>query len=317
MTSSGRAVGRPRTQFARTDVTTPGSGLFRIAEKGSPRLKATEVVVEHDGVEVAYVTPYRMGAEEWKVLLAISALAGLDGSRFRGPEPMLWDAFLTEGMANEKDAIRIRTTAYALLRELNLTDSGASRKVLSGHLRRLSTVMQQLRKGDRVMSGSRLISYAHDEESGELAIGISPQMARAILGESKQFVRISLAEVRRLDPTAVLLHAYFSARIRAGEEMRFSLDSLIQIIYGPDKVSPPTLRKRREHVRRSLLNFNKETTWSISLNRLTGPRGTAIWRVTVYRVDRKALEAWEKDQNNLDVDLSPSEYLEAPEENDE
>lgn len=317
MTSPGKAVRRPRTHFARTDVTTPGSGLFRIAEKGKPKLEATEVIVEHDGVEVAYISPYRLGAEEWKVLLAIAALAGVDGSRFRGPEPTLWDHLLTEGFAAQRDALRIRTTAYALLRELNLADSGASRKALSGHLRRLSSVTQQLRKGDKVMSGARLLSYAHDEESGELAIGISPQMARAILGESKQYVRISLAEVRRLDPLAVLLHAFFSARIRPGTDMRFKLETLIEVAYGPEKVSPATRRKRQERVRDALLRFNKETTWEVSLSRATGPRGTAIWNVLVHRIDHKALAAWEARAANLDIDIAPSEYLEAPDEDDE
>ncbi|MGB5862660.1 MAG: hypothetical protein WBH52_30015, partial [Pseudomonas aeruginosa] len=67
----------PRTTFARTDIATPSAGLFRIAEKGKSRLESARVVVEHDGYEIAYTTPWRLGAEDWQVFLVLCGLAGL------------------------------------------------------------------------------------------------------------------------------------------------------------------------------------------------------------------------------------------------
>lgn len=286
--------GVPRTSFARTDITTPAAGLFRVAEKGRPRLEATEVSVEHDGVVVTYVTPYRLGAEEWRVLLAIAALAGLDGDRFRrSSEPSLWDQFLTSGVAADRDALHLRTTAYALLREVGLEDSGQNRRALSGYLDRLSTVSQTLRKGGKTMSGARLIAYAHDEDSGELGVGVSPQMARAILGESKQFVRISMAEVRRLPLAAVLLQALFSSRLRPGQSASYRLDQLVDVVYGTEKVAASVMRKRRERTRKALLAFNEYTTWQIGFEEVRDRRGTAAWMVNVHRVDKAVMAAWE------------------------
>lgn len=317
--------GEPRTQYALTDVTTPVSGLFRLGDR-TKRLEATKVVVEHDGLEVSYVTPYRLGAEEWRTLLAVSALAGLDGDRFRGrdgepPLPTLWDRFLAEGVAAERDALRLRTTAYALLREVGLVDTGPNRKALSACLERLSAVMQTLRKGNKVMSGARLLSFAHDEDSGELAIGVSPQMARAILGESKQYVRISLVEVRRLpSAAAVLLHAYLSARVRAGATVAYPIDALVEVVYGSGPVAPAARRKRRLLVREALLSFSDWTTWQIGLGEVRAPGGAKAQMARVHRVDRAALERWEAEARAEALpaprDEHP-EYPEAPEEPEE
>ena len=294
-----RQVGKPRTRYALMDITTPGSGLFRIAEKGRPKLEATQVSVLHDGVEITYTSAFRLGADDWKLLVAIAGLAGIDKDPFQGPgsgdphQLTLWDHFLSHGEASKRTALRLRTTAYALLREIGLADSGQNRRNLSASLERLANVIQTFRRDQKVMSGAHLLGYAHDEESGELVIGLSPQMARTILGESRQYVRISLVELRKLGPLASLLQAYFSARIRPGTSSSFRLDDLVEITYGPETVAPSTLRKRRERVREALLSFAGWTTWQISLNTSRTPRGRPYWTVNVHRVSPQDLERWE------------------------
>ncbi len=291
-----RSVGRPRTVFAKTDITTPGSGLFRIAEKGKSKLEATEVIVMHDGIEITYSATYRLGAEEWRVFLAVAALAALDGRRGNGPQrlPGLWDKFITVGAATERDALEFQTTAYALLREIGLADSGQNRKALSKCLERLSSVNQTMRKGNRVVSGARFLGFAHDEDSGELRIGISPQMARAILGESKQFVRISLVETRKLEnAAAVLLQAHFSRWVRPGKTGRFMLDDLCRIVYGPANVLASTFRTQRLTVRRAILAFADWSTWQIGLDERVDSRGVKVWSVQVHRVSQAELLRWE------------------------
>ena len=291
----GRA-GPPRTRYALTDITTPGSGLFRLGDRKESRLEGTEVVVKHAKQEVTYATPYRLGADDWRVFLAIAALAGLDGVRFNKDSdapallPMLWDRFLAEGIAKQRDALHIRTTAYALLREIGRHDGGKDRRDLSDSLKRLSSVVQTIRQGNKVASGSRLLSFAHDEDSGELMVGISPQMARAILGESNQYVRISLVEVRRLDnAAAVLIQAYLSSRLRPGKTATYPIDTLVQVLYGKDSAAPApaTMRKRRQRVREALLTFAEFTTWQVSLQ----DDGRMA---TIHRVSREDMERWEK-----------------------
>ena len=298
MGSLGR--GPPRTAFALTDITTPGSGLFRVADRARPRLEATEVVIEHDGVITTYVTPYRLGADDWRVFLALSALAGLDGTRFRSAggdkTPSLWDRLLASGVAEGKDGLRLRTTAYALLREIGLGDSGQNRIALTHSLERLSTVSQTLRKDNRVVSGARLVSFAHDENSGELTVALSSQVARAILGESKQFVRISLVEVRRLEnAAAVLLQALFSSRQRPGQTASYQLDHLVGVVYGPGAAPSNRMRQRRTLVRQALASFSGATSWQIALVEVRNVSGKVAWVVRVHRVSKKELAAWEAD----------------------
>lgn len=281
----------PRTTFARTDIATPASGLFRIAEKGKSRQESTFVRVEHGGYEVTYSTPWRLGAEDWQVFLVLCGLAGLDGKLLNGKatgvQLQLWDKFLADGLAGKGDSLRIRTTGYAVMRELGRVKGGSGYKELAASLERLSTVLQNLRKGNKSASGSRLISYAFDEESGELAVGLSHHMAKAILGESAQHVRISLVEMRSLpDQASVLLQAIFSARIRPGTSSRYHLDTLAGHVYGKDKVPPATLRFRRKRIKEALFSLNEWTTWQVSLD------GNNV--ATVHRVNKADLEAWEK-----------------------
>ena len=186
----------PRTTHARVDPVTPQVGLFR-AESSNPKDRPPPpkdgIVYQqnHDGMTIEFRAAGQMDATDWRHFLAIAALAGLDGDRFNGesdvpPLPTLWDRFLNEGVALRKDGLRLRTTAYAILREAGLADFGQNRKRLTTTLHRLAMIRQFLRKGNRAMSGANLLSFAHDEDSGELSIGLSPQMARTILGESKQ-----------------------------------------------------------------------------------------------------------------------------------
>lgn len=282
----------PRTTFARTDIATPASGLFRIAEKGKSREEATFVRVEHGGFEVTYSTPWRLGAEDWQVFLVLCALAGLDGKLLngsgKGDQLQLWDQFLADGLARKGDSLRVRTTGHAVTRELGKTKGGTAYKELSGSLERLASVTQTFRKGNKSASGSRLISYAFDEDSGELAVGLSHHMAKAILGESAQHVRISLVEMRSLDnQAAVLLQAIFSARIRPGSSVKYHLDTLAGHIYGKsDKVAAATLRKRRQRVKEALSSLHEWTTWHVTVD------GNNV--ATVHRVSKTDLETWEK-----------------------
>jgi len=287
----------PRTTYARTDIATPASGLFRIGEKRKSRLEATEIVVNHDGYEISYTTPYRLGAEDWQVFLVICALAGLDGQMLNGSSTgtqlQLWDKFLADGLAAKGDALRVRTTGYAILRELGKHAGGKDYKEMEASLKRLSSVFQHVKKGSKSASGSRLISYAFDESSGELAVALSHHMAKAILGESAQHVRISLVEMRTLEnQVSVLLQAIFSARIRPGAFAKYHLDTLSGHVYGKSSVSPATIRKRRQRIKEALFNMAEWTTWQISID--------ANNVASVHRVSKAQLEAWEKER---EIDL--------------
>lgn len=281
----------PRTTHARIDPVTPQIGLFRAVsdnpnDKG-PRPKDGIVYHQvHDGVEIQFRAAGQCDATDWRHFLAVAALAGLDGDRFNKdsdtpPLPTLWDRFLSDGVAASRDGLRVRTTAYAVLKEAGLTDTGPNRKRLTETLIRLSMVRQFLRKGNRVISSANLMSFSHDEDSGELSVGLSPQMARTILGESKQHVRVSLEDVRALaHPAAVILHGVLSARLRPGDKRPaiYGLDTLGVLAYGPTN-NQATVRTRRRRIKDALAELATLPQWSVMVK----DDKAIIWRADATR----------------------------------
>lgn len=290
MASPGKA--RPRTTHARIDPVTPQVGLFRATSanpKDRPQPPRDGIVYQrvHDGVMVEFRSAGQMDATDWRYFLAMAALAGLGGDRISGaseasPMPTLWGQFMSEGIASARDGVRVRTTAPALLREAGMTDTGPNRRRLTETLKRLSMVRQFLQKGSRIVSSANLLSFAHDEDTGELSIGLSPQMARTILGESKQHVRVSLEDVRALShPAAVILHGVLSARLRPRDKRPaiYHLDTLGTLAYGPSD-NKATVRKRRGRIKEALSELSKLPQWKVMCDgdKACIWRGDADWR---------------------------------------
>lgn len=287
-TGNRRAVGT-RTTHARLDLVTPQSGLFRVVSD-SPRSRRVPAggfrwEVEHDGVVTEFRAGGQLTATEWRVLLAAAALAGLDGERVGASTDnasALWSGLASQGVAAGRDGLRLVTSAYALLREAGLTDGGDNRRRLTESLTRLATVRQFLRQCAKVISGANLLSFAHDEESGNLVILLSAQVARAALGESKQHARVSLTEVRQLStPAAVILHGVLSARMRVGGRATYHLDTLADLAYGPTD-HPATRRSRRRSITTAVADLAKLVAWrwtvadgNVAVERIPEPRRTA------------------------------------------
>lgn len=301
-----KSVGKraPRTSFAKMDPVTPQVGLFRAQsgnpknQRRAPKLGSIVYRMDHGGITHEYRAAGQMDATDWKILLAVAALSGMDGQRFNSttesaPLPTLWDRFLGEGKALDKDALRLRTTAYSILREAGLADNGQNRKRLTEGLIGLSMVRQFLRRGNQVISGANLLSFAHDEDSGELSIALSSQMARKIIGEeSPQHIRISLTDVRSLkDSAAVVLHAMLSCRIRVGDKRPavYNIDTLAKAAYGPTE-NPITIRTRRKRIREALADLQSLPNWGIADHN----GKVAIWRTDVPRptLGMSEIAAW-------------------------
>jgi len=277
-------MGAPKTRFAMTDPATAAAGLFRVPEKrkGYQSLNAiTEY--EHDGVQVTFISAFRLTDFDWRVFLAVCALGGIDGRTFssstkQNPAPTLWEHFLADGAAVRQQAIAVRTTAYQLLREIGCADNGSYRKMLTASLRRLSAVTKAMRRGNRELGGSRLLSYAHDEDSGELVVGLSPVMAGCFLGD--QHVKISLDDLRDLKhPAAVILHGVLSARLRprSRKEARYRIDTLAELAYG-EAETETQVRNRRRQVREALKELGELASWDVLGAGAQGNATVAFWR---------------------------------------
>ncbi len=253
----------------------PQAGLFRpLSDNPKHRLNAPNgflCKMMHEETEVQLYAAGPLNAQDLKVLLVIVAMAGMDKNTFNRdstepPFPELWRQLTTEGVATSRDSVGARTSAYEVLREAGLTDTGPNRRRLTDALIRLSTVRQITRKGNKVSSGANLLSFVHDEGTGDLLIGLTPQLASFVLGYTRQHVRISLEEVRALTlPAAIITHALLSARVRPGaaKPARYGIGTLADTAYGPS-TNASTSRGRRQKILRAMDQISDLALWDVS-----------------------------------------------------
>jgi hypothetical protein len=276
--------GKPRASFALLDPVTPQIGLFRALPDRPGRRPAASgdgagLVMERAGVTHEYRAAGPLGPVEWRTLLAVYALAGLAGERVGCPaDSAVVEATGPEGQAAAAPSIRVRTTMYALLREVGVGDSGRTRTRLVESLKRLASVRLFLSRGTRTLSAANLLSFGADERTGELMIGLSPDVAAPILGEARQYAFVSLDEVRALSsPAAVILHAVLSARVDRGGTCRYGVDTIGDVVYGPT-TDAATRRKRRGRVRAAVAELGRLADWQTSAD------GEVV---TVHRLPRR------------------------------
>jgi hypothetical protein len=264
-----------RTTFARLDITLPQSGIFRAVSHNPATASRAEVVfrmvhsdavVEYRGVQCTHV--------DLRVLIVLCALAGLEKNPFDGrgevpPFPALWSALSTHGTAQNLAALAVRTTLAEVLREAGMSDTGANRRRIVNCLIRLSMVRQFISVDARVRSGANLLGFEVDSSSGDLLVGVSPHIARAILfqyvpgSRSLQFARIDVDELRSVrDSAATIILVALSARVRPGGYAKYGIDALAQLAYGPTD-NPATRRKRRARISEALEDLGGLLDWTI------------------------------------------------------
>jgi hypothetical protein len=257
------------------DMVIPQVGLFR-ALSGNPKHRprsSTSLLctMSYNGGDVQLHAAAPLNAQDLKILLVIVALAGMNKNRFNRtstepPFKALWSKLTNEGNAADNDALVTRTTAYEILQEVGLSDTGPNRRRLTNALISLSTVREIVWKGKKVSSGSNLLSFGHDEENGNLLIGLTPHIACFILGDERQHVRVSLEEVRSLDlPAAVIIHVLLSARVRPGaaKPARYGIGTLADTAYGPS-TNASTSRGRRQKILRAMDQISDLALWDVS-----------------------------------------------------
>ena len=306
----------PRNQkphLARVDAATPESGLFKVRPKSASRLKAEEfstVVRPKDGppIEVKYATPYALDDVDLRIYLAAVGLCAQEPDKVnkKSKDPTqktLWDKFLPTHEALDSNGAYARTTSYALASAAGLGWGKNVPTRVTESLEKMSHVFSTWRIGSRVMSGARMISYAHDEESAELAIGISPLFAQAILGNAKRYIQVSLEEMRTLKhPAASVVHLVMSSRLAMYKntkkrDLSISIDVLAETVYGPPS-SPKQKRDRRASIQKAFEELDAMKGWHVLYNPETGkvnftrntPRSLEYMLKNVERIERELNE---------------------------
>lgn len=258
-------------------------GLFRSLKRGDRKKMKLDIAYDHGQRErIRFVGFEPLGADDLRYLQGLVALGGPGGVIIEPEAEESSKKFLRLFMepkldAMEMDALAVRSTISKLLREVGLSRTGPNIEAMRESLCRMANVTVIVRKEAREAS-FKLLSYGFDEDTGELLVAMNPRLCDAILGRSNKFVRIELAEVRRLKSDAArLIHQRLCAWVDVGKAGDIGMEALAEYIWPEASSNPHTLKSRRQTVRKSLSEL-----------------GTLGWAVKEYaggkfRISRPAL----------------------------
>jgi len=250
------------SSYAKIDPALFADGLF--VPKANKH-KAINVKHEWDGGEISF-RGVQLGAAHQSALLAVCARLGRSGKLIvKGSEKDLHGAQLdllkVTDEARDQDTATVEVSAYSLLMDAGMTDSGASYKRLADYLKDMQTFVMYRRQGKRG-GASNLLCFDH--EGDKFKVTVNWRIAKAILGDA-QYVRISLSERNHLkDPTAKILHAWLSAQLRLGGSLgRYGvyIDTLMRHVWGDLKVSASVITNRRQKLIAALKDINGVNGW--------------------------------------------------------
>ena len=144
----------------------------------------------------------------------IAALGGIQvfytGPRLDQGDLDVWESILH--ILRDKDlGTECRTTSYALLKMMGLSDTGRNRDILEARITRLRANAVAIRQGRYDYIGGLLERAARDEETQEWVIVLDPNM-RALFAPD-QFTMIQWGVRRALSgqPLAQWLHGFYSS----------------------------------------------------------------------------------------------------------
>jgi len=202
----------------------------------------------------------QMTAAHQSLLLAICAQTSRNGFLIRDNTERIeaLQAVLgLQDLLHDVDMSFLEISAYDLLLDANMGTGGKDYMTLIGMLHEMSTVSVYREVPGKKKRISPLIQFPKAFDGDKLPIRLNWRLAASIFGE--QNVRVSLHERRRLEtPIAKIAHCWFSCFIREGQSLMArrgaSLQTLAQHVWGRRPASDPVWRKRREKLKRALLD---------------------------------------------------------------
>ncbi len=252
-------------RYDRVHCLTPG--LFRSLKRGERKKTKLDVKYTYGKDEyVRFIGFEPLGADDMRLLQGLVALAGPEGILLTPTPTAPIAQQLRLKLEPELDAVHrnglvVRENISKLLHEIGLSDGGDNIKALKASLLRMSNVTVHIVKGKREAS-SNLLSYALNNEDGQMYVCLNYRIAEAVLG-GRSYAKISMDEVRTIksDP-ARLIHQRLCGWINPGGTGAITLDNLCEYVW-PNQSSPGTMRRRRFTIRKNLEEL-RELGWTIN-----------------------------------------------------
>ena len=315
--------------FSVVDRSILGMPLFDPAapqKRDRNRLIRTTLMIDGAEHKIKLICAIRLGADDLDCLLAIIFLAALDGkqimaaSEFQTHRIDIVDGLETRNIRLDSEGadivepptddnlflgashIRVRTTLYALCKELGLEHGGKAYELVEERLERLRNVTYTdygpvEGNSRRAVSGARqtLLHFRYDEANDdELVIVLNARLSAAVLGQS--FARVPLDEYRKLgSDTHRILFVRLCAAIRDPGRLRVGLEKLVDWVYFEAANTPSAASMRKTRIREALEAISALPTWNVSW--LDGSSRGTLEQVDVSR-GKSAGTA-----NHVDADL--------------
>lgn len=242
------------TEYALTDHALPRSGLFRCHSrtKTGSRLEASQFIIEWNGSEYTYASPFLLDAKDWITFVTLCALAGIC-QNIEESDDEVRHRLKMSGWYRDKRIARVETSHFQLLAEMGRKHAKSDYEFLRGSLHRLACVTISVRTNEgRVIGGCSLLSYDHDKDLAKIVVRLAPLASQKLLNLSDQYLKLSMIELRSLKrEPAILLHAHLASRIKADQSMKLNIDDLARGVFGqPNDANQ--VRDRRRTVKGAL-----------------------------------------------------------------
>lgn len=242
-------------------------GLFRSLVKGERKKAKLDVTYHYGEHEQARFIGFEpLGADDLRFLQGLIALGGPEGFIVT-PNPTskkpkeLRQLLDPKFDAVHQNALVVKTKISSLLHEVGLSDGGKNITAFKNSLLRMSNVTVVLTKGARQAS-SHLLSFALDDDDGDMHVCLNPRITEAILGK-RAHTMLLMDEVRNLKTNpARLIHQRLCGWINASELGRVQLDTLCEYVW-PKSTNPNSMRRRRSKVRKTVIEL-ENVGWTVN-----------------------------------------------------
>jgi len=172
-----------------------------------------------------------------------------------------------DGVLAQYPSIRIETTYYELLKELNKKITKQNYEWLFDSLKRLSATTIML-DTPKFIGSTNLLSFYFDKKTEKLNIAINPINALTLMGDNKGYILNNRYERLTLkNDTAKALHSVLLTLLNTGQKNIFNLDILIEKVYlkNIEEMNTNEKKNSRRTIKKALEKINELQSWEIEI----------------------------------------------------
>jgi len=237
--------------------------------KKGERDKPLDVEYRVNNLLFHFVAPERIGADDWRILCGLVALATAENYASTDKSHETIDSEETDHVARLlKHSVSIKTTYAEIAQEAGYArESGSAYRVRDSLKRwfKASVFVEKLGISNSLdVEGHHILEELKARDQGNrVELSFCPVLSAAILGGSGEYLRLDMPEFRRLtSDVSRLLHIRLHW-INQGKFGKVGIDTLVAYAYSADPVEDYTIRKRRKAIRDALEELRSNLNWSV------------------------------------------------------